>query len=210
MIRILIIEDEIVIARFIEQQLKTISPCEVEIALSIEEVELLLPDFSPQLVLCDIELNDRLDGIELIQSLKISHSFELVFITSYQNINTINRAFELGPSNYIIKPLDESRLYAGVLPVIKKVSAHSDARNDIAELQKQVSQSELNILRLIAKQKTTKEIADILNLSPSTIKNHRHSICRKLNLGEETNALLTWTLKNHKLLETGQHSIKTK
>ncbi|ADY52967.1 two component transcriptional regulator, LuxR family [Pseudopedobacter saltans DSM 12145] len=203
MIRILIIEDEIVIARFIEQQLKIISPCKVEIALSIEEVEQLLPEFSPQLVLCDIELNDKLDGIELIKSLKASYSFELIFITSYQTINTINRAFELAPANYIIKPLDESRLYAGVLPVIKKISANSDTKNDIAELQKQVSQSELNILKLIAKQKTTKEIADILNLSPSTIKNHRHSICRKLNLGEETNALLTWTLKNHKLLETG-------
>lgn len=198
--RILIIEDEIVIARFIEQQIKNITPCKIEIALSIDEVEQLLPHFSPQLVLCDIELNDKLDGIELIKVLKISHAFELIFITSFQTINTIDRAFELNPSNYIIKPLDESRLYAGVLPVIKRLAISNSTKNNIDELQKQVSHSELNILRLIAKQKTTKEIADILNLSPSTIKNHRHSICRKLNLGEETNALLTWTLKNYRLL----------
>jgi len=197
--RILIIEDEIVIARFIEQQVQNISPSfEIAIAISVDEVEQLFPDFIPQLVLCDIELNDKLDGIELLRQLKISYSFETVFITSYKSMNMINRAFEIEPLNYIIKPLDENRLYAGVLPAIKKIT--ENIRHSVTGLDQMISQSELNIIKLIAQQKTTREIADILNLSPYTIKNHRHNICRKLKLGDETNALLKWSLKNQHLL----------
>ena len=206
--RILIIDDEIVIARFIEQQIRQLSPSyEIEIAISVDEVRQTFRYFNPNLVLCDIELQDRLDGIELIRALKASYTFEVVFVTSYQSVTTINRAFELEPSNYIIKPLDESRLYAGILPVIRKLSNKPKPESNVLQLHSKISQSELNILRLIAKQKTTREIADLLHLSPSTIKNHRHSICRKLNLGEETNALLTWSLKNHQLLLENEQNI---
>lgn len=200
--RILIIEDEIIIARFIEQQIQKISSSfEITIAVSVDEVKQVFCNFNPQLVLCDIELHDKLDGIALIKVLKTSYTFETVFITSYQSIKTINRAFEQQPANYIIKPLDEGRLYAGILPVLKKLENKTTPgnKNNILELHAKISQNELNILKLIAKQKTTREIATLLNLSPSTIKNHRHNICRKLNLGEETNALLTWSLKNHGL-----------
>ncbi|MCJ0741854.1 response regulator transcription factor [Pedobacter montanisoli] len=197
--RILIIEDEIVIARFIEQQVQNISSAfEIAIAISVDEVEHLFPDFIPQLVICDIELNDKLDGIELLRQLKVSHTFETVFITSYKSMNMINRAFEIEPLNYIIKPLDENRLYAGILPAIKKIK--ENLPQPAADLNETISQSELNILRLIAQQKTTPEIASILNLSPYTIKNHRHNICRKLRLNDETNALLKWSLKNQHLL----------
>lgn len=197
--RILIIEDEIVIARFIEQQVQNISPSfEIAIAISVDEVEQLFSDFIPQLVICDIELNDKLDGIELLRQLKTSYSFESVFITSYKSMNMINRAFEIEPLNYIIKPLDENRLYAGILPAIKKIT--ESIRHSVTGINEMISQSELHILKLIAQQKTTREIADILNLSPYTIKNHRHNICRKLKLGDETNALLKWSLKNQHLL----------
>ncbi|WP_410220958.1 DNA-binding response regulator [Pedobacter sp.] len=197
--RILIIEDEIVIARFIEQQVQNISPSfEISIAISVDEVEHLFPNFMPQLVICDIELNDKLDGIELLRQLKKSHIFETVFITSYKSMNMINRAFEIEPLNYIIKPLDENRLYAGILPAIKKIK--ENLPQPATDLNETISQSELNILRLIAQQKTTREIANILNLSPYTIKNHRHNICRKLRLNDETNALLKWSLKNQHLL----------
>ncbi len=197
--RILIIEDEIVIARFIEQQVQNISPSfEIAIAISVDEVEQLFSDFIPQLVICDIELNDKLDGIELLRQLKTSYSFESVFITSYKSMNMINRAFEIEPLNYIIKPLDENRLYAGILPAIKKIT--ENIRHSVTGINEMISQSELHILKLIAQQKTTREIADILNLSPYTIKNHRHNICRKLKLGDETNALLKWSLKNQHLL----------
>jgi len=199
--RILIIEDEVIIARFIEKQLQNSYGFETAIALSIDEVELLVPTFQPHLILCDIELNDRMNGIALMHQLKKRHNFELIFITSYQSMQMINRAFELEPANYIIKPLDEGRLYAGILPTIKQMQEKLSLRIEEANpIIKHLSTNEVAILKLIANRKTTKEIASLLHLSPYTVKNYRHKICRKLNLEEENNALLSWSLKNYHLL----------
>lgn len=194
--RILIIEDEIIIARFIESQVKSSFQAETLIALGIHEAEEQLKTFSPHLILCDIELNDKIDGIELMHRLKKLHVFELVFITSFQSKNIIDRAYDLKPANYIIKPLDESRLYAGILPSIKKFANQPTIDEEQPCLEEVLSPAELQVLQFIAQKKTTKEIAEVLYLSPFTIKNHRHGICRKLNLTEGNNALLMWALKN--------------
>lgn len=193
--RILIIEDEIIIARFIENQLKDSFSVDTSIALNLQEAEKQLKTFLPHLVLCDIELNEQLDGIDLMHKLTSNHNFELVFITSYQSKSMIDRASELKPANYIIKPLDECRLYAGILPVIKEVKNRLCVERKL-NLGTLLSPIEMQVLQLVAQKKTTKEIANLLFLSPLTIKNHRHGICRKLCLKVGNNALLMWALKN--------------
>ena len=193
--RILIIEDEIIIARFIEGQLKSSFQADTQIALGVQETQELIKTFLPHLVLCDIELNERIDGIELMQLIKKRYDFELIFITSYQSKSIIDRASELKPANYIIKPLDEGRLYAGILPVVKKWASRQNEEEQ-PHLKALLSPTEMQILQLIAKRKTTKEIAADLFLSPYTVKNYRHGICRKLKLKEGNNALLMWALKN--------------
>lgn len=193
--RILIIEDEIIIARFIENQLKRSFQVDTIIALNHQEAEDQLKTFLPHLILCDIELNDQFDGIDLMHELKPIHNFELIFITSYQSKSIIDRASDLNPANYIIKPLDESRLYAGILPTIKQVENRLRIGEQL-NLDTLLSPTEMQVLQLVAQKKTTKEIAELLFLSPLTIKNHRHGICRKLNLTERNNALLMWALKN--------------
>ena len=45
------------------------------------------------------------------------------------------------------------------------------------------------------------EIAETLHLSRYTIKNHRHNICRKLELADENNALLKWVVQHGHLLK---------
>lgn len=91
-IRILIIEDEIIIARFIERQVKDSFQAETNLALGVQEAEELVKSFLPHLILCDIELNDQIDSIELMHRLKKMHSFELIFITSFQS-KTMGMAF---------------------------------------------------------------------------------------------------------------------
>src|SRR5690554_982280 len=168
--RILIIEDEIIIARFIENQVKESFQAETLIAVSMQEAGEHINIFSPHLVLCDIELNDKIDGIELMHRLKKLHAFELIFITSFQSKNIIDRAYNLNPSNYIIKPLDEAMLYAGILPSIKKL-ADRPIDEEKHCLEALLSSTEMQVLQLVAQKKTTKEIAEILHLSPFTIKN---------------------------------------
>lgn len=196
--RILIIEDEIIIARFIEQQLKNNFSCTVQIALNYNEVISIMPQLMPQLLLCDINLEEKLDGIALIKELEKTYAFEVVFITSYQSKIMIGQASVVKPLHYLIKPVDEAAIYAALrlaMPVI-------EGNNKLGKLKPthlhefDLNYTERYILGLILESKTTVEIAETLNLSHFTVKNYRHKLCRKLDLKDENNALLKWALLN--------------
>jgi len=196
-IRILIIEDEIIIARFIEQQLKATFSCTTAIALNIEEARAAVDNLKPHLLLCDINLGESESGIDLIKELREQASFEVIYITSYNTRSIIEKAATTLPANYLIKPIDEAQLFAGVQLVISKIQDKLKANNSRTEFYSLLNQTELKILQMIREQKTTREIAAALHLSPYTIKNHRHKMCRKLGLNDENNALLRWALENN-------------
>ncbi|WP_333889189.1 response regulator [Sphingobacterium siyangense] len=165
-LKVLIVEDEMIIARFIEYQLLSLyTGLELYIALNVDDVEHYMENNSPDLVLCDIQLNDRLDGIELMERYAATKFFSLVFITSYQSKNSIDRTAALNPENYIIKPLGENRLYAGTHMIIQRLKQQRDKNRAIEKL-KTLTPSELHILKLIAQRHTTKYIAETLFLSP--------------------------------------------
>ena len=192
MTRILIIEDEIIIARFIERQLQTSFACETRIAVSAAEVRTAMPEMLPHLLLCDIHL---------VNELRRRYAFEVIFITSYQTRNIIEQAAAAHPANYIIKPIDEMQLFAGVQLVISRIAATNHTGKAFLQPNTLFSETELRILQLIREKKTTIEIAESLHLSRFTIKNHRHAICRKLDLRDENNALLKWVAENGSFLK---------
>jgi DNA-binding NarL/FixJ family response regulator len=200
-IKILIIEDEMIIARFIEQHFYAFyQNIEINIALSAEEVDKYMLRHKPDLVLCDIQLQDDCDGIDLMVKYKAEKQFSLIFISSYESKQCIDRTIAVNPENYIIKPLNESRLYAGTHIVIQRIALDKKTRKPTLNLS-ELTAAEIQILKLIAHRYTTKHIADKLCLSPHTIKNTRHRICRKLSLEEENNALLTWAIEHQYMLE---------
>jgi len=201
MVRILIIEDEIIIARFIEQQLQANFACETRIAVSGAEAQTAMPEMLPHLLLCDIQLEEELSGIDLITTLRRRYAFEVIFITSYQTRSIIEKAAATHPANYIIKPIDETQLFAGVQLIMSRLTNQDQTGKPLLQTDSLFTETELRILRLIREQKTTLEIAETLHLSRYTIKNHRHNICRKLELADENNALLKWVVQNGHLLK---------
>ena len=84
--------------------------------------------------------------------------------------------------------------------MINRIQGNDDTGKPFLQPGIVLSETELRILRLIREKKTTLEIADVLHLSRYTIKNHRHAICRKLELRDENNALLKWVAQNGQLL----------
>ncbi|HEY4111576.1 response regulator transcription factor [Puia sp.] len=201
MVRILIIEDEIIIARFIEQQLRVNFNCETRVAVSREEAGIAMAEMLPHLLLCDIQMEDDLSGIDLVTQLRRRYAFEVIFITSYQTHAIIEKAAATHPANYLIKPIDDDQLFAGVHLVISRLSGEDQAGKPLLRTDNDFTGTELRILRLIREKKTTIEIAGTLHLSRYTIKNHRHNICRKLELADENNALLKWVVQNGHLLK---------
>lgn len=201
MARILIIEDEIIIGRFIERLLQTHFESEIMVAVSAGEARKAMADFLPHLLLCDIQLEEELSGIGLITELRRRFAFEVIYITSYQNRSIIEQAAATLPANYIIKPIDETQLVAGVQLVISRIQTDDQAGKAYLRSNAIFTEIELRILRLIREKKTTMDIAETLHLSRYTIKNHRHTICRKLQLEDENNALLKWVVQNGNMLK---------
>ncbi len=195
MIRTLIIEDEIIIARFIEQQLQRYFHCHTCLAVSLSEARAAMDRFLPHLLLCDINLEDTHTGIELVAELRQQYAFEVIYITSYQSHNMIKAASATHPANYLIKPVDEAQLFAGVQLVINRCAANPELGKRLVTATTRLNETEYQIVQLIRQKKTTREIAQLLHLSPYTIKNHRHNICSKLGLENKNNALLQWALQ---------------
>ena len=200
MVRILIIEDEIIIARFIERLLKAHFEGDIRIAVSAAEARNAMADFLPHLLLCDIQLEEELSGIGLITELRRRFAFEVIYITSYQHRSVIEQAAATLPANYIIKPIDETQLVTGVQLVMSRLQTDDQAGKAFLRSNAIFTDIELRILKLIREKKTTIDIAETLHLSRYTIKNHRHTICRKLQLDDENNALLKWVVQNGAML----------
>ncbi len=206
---VLIVEDEIVIARYFEQIVKMNFPAlEVQIAVTIPEAEEKLRKGKPQLVLCDINLNDSVSGIELIEKYRLTYAFELVFVTSYYNREMVQRAIPAAPAHYLIKPVEEGQLIAVIEIVLNKFEYEREEKETgISRLRDQLTRSEFQMLQLIAAGLSTVEISKKLFISPYTVKNHRHNICRKLDITVKGNSsILKWLTENN-LMFLGRNDI---
>ena len=201
MIRVLIIEDEIIIARYIQQLLQGNFDWNVKIAVNVEEAGKEMGEFHPQLVLCDINLGSNTDGIDLVSGFLKTHTFETIFITSYQSKGIIERAAQVRPVNFIIKPLDETQFLATMtMTGVRLAPAPPSEQLPVSPPKEVLTRSEYEVLQLIAGNRSTREIALALHISPLTVKNHRHNICRKLNLPPGNNSILRWAMDHKGLL----------
>ncbi len=199
--RILVIEDELLVAQYICYHLRRSFSPEVSLARNVEEARDKTKELLPHLILCDINLNNAVDGIDLIADLKDRYHFEVVFVTSYHVPDMIDRAIEQDPVHYLIKPFTEEQFYATIKLAIQKIEGNprsGTARTDLTEL---LTKMEYEILTAIVKNKTTKQIADEFFVSPSTVKNHRHNICRKLGLESGNNAIIKWVMEHNLMSE---------
>jgi DNA-binding NarL/FixJ family response regulator len=201
--RILIVEDEILIARAIEQLANWHFVCETHIALSVNEARIKANRILPHLILCDVNLKDDITGIDFIRKLQEDLYFETIFITANSSRVIIEEALLSTPSNFIIKPFNDTQLVAALKIAQNKLAAMPQAGTLKMQIKDVLTKAECRVLQLISDNKTTAEIAEALFISPNTVKNHRHNISRKLELSTDNNALIKWAIENKPLLVGG-------
>jgi DNA-binding NarL/FixJ family response regulator len=198
--RILIVEDEILIARSIEQLANWHFECETHIALSINEARIKANRILPHLILCDVNLKDSITGIDFIQTLQEVLHFETIFITANTSKVIIEQALLSTPSNFIVKPFNDTQLVAALKIAQNTLATMPQAGTLKFQIKDVLTKAECRVLQLISDNKTTAEIAEALFISPNTVKNHRHNISRKLELSTDNNALVKWAIENKQLL----------
>ena len=112
--KILIVEDEILIARELETRLTGLGYAVVRIGLSGEEALQAASETQPDLVLMDIVLKGALDGIAAAAELRARFDIPVVYVTAYADEGTLKRAKVTAPYGYIVKPFSESEVHAAV------------------------------------------------------------------------------------------------
>jgi DNA-binding NarL/FixJ family response regulator len=198
--RILIVEDEILIARAIEQLANWHFACETHIALSVKEAQNKVRRILPHLILCDVNLKDSISGIDFIRDLQEELCFETIFITANASKIIIDEAILSTPSNFIVKPFNDTQLVAALKIAQNKLAAMPQAGTLKFQIKDVLTKAECKVIQLVSENKTTAEIAEALFISPNTVKNHRHNISRKLELTADNNALVKWAIENKSLL----------
>ena len=112
--KILLVEDEGIVAKDLQMRLHTLGYEVCGWFTSGEEALAQGPGLAPDLVLMDIHLKGKMDGIEAAERLRTSHGIPIVFLTAHADESTIERAKIASPLGYILKPFDESDLHVSV------------------------------------------------------------------------------------------------
>ena len=109
--KIMVVEDELIVATNIENQLRKIGYEVIPAVDSGEEAILRAQDAKPDLVLMDIKLSGKMDGIEAAQYLYEQLNIPVVYLTAYLDNETLQRAKITSPYGYILKPFEINKLY---------------------------------------------------------------------------------------------------
>ncbi len=104
---ILVVEDELLIANFIVNNLREYGIENVHNVSSVEKAIDYIQKNDVNLVFLDINLNRTLDGIHLSSILKTEYLIPFIFVTSYSDSVTLSRIVKTKPADLLIKPITE-------------------------------------------------------------------------------------------------------
>jgi DNA-binding NarL/FixJ family response regulator len=161
-------------------------------AAALEQIKLLRPNIA----VLDVHI-PKLNGIDIARALQdFNPPISVIFLTMNEDEATFNSAMDVGAKGYILKENAVQDLLVGLEAVAAggmyfspTISHHLIRRNQRASALrekktgfKSLTQTERLILRLVAQNKTNKEIAQDLFISHRTVEAHRANICEKLEL----------------------------
>ncbi len=112
--QILVVEDEIIIAEDIRRSLQRLGYEVPSVVSSGEDAIKKAEENEPDLVLMDIVLRGRMDGIEAAEQIHSRFGIPLVYLTAYADEATLERAKITEPFGYIIKPFRERELHVAI------------------------------------------------------------------------------------------------
>jgi len=200
-ITVLIVDDHEVVRNGIRGYLDTLPEYEVVgEAESGEQAVDLVTQLVPDVILMDLMLTG-MDGVEATRIVKnISPRTQIVVLTSYHDDSLIFPALKAGAISYILKDMKMNKLAEAITKahngevilhpkvasrVLQNIRKDSDKESIIYT---ELTERELDVLKLIASGFSNSQIAEELVISENTVKGHVSNILSKLHLGDRTQA----------------------
>ena len=169
---------------------------------AVEKARSLLPD----VILMDVSM-PRMGGVEATRQIKReSPHIGIIALTMYDEEHYIFDLVRAGATGYLLKDTDSAQIVVAIHAIYRGESLinPSVASKILAEfsllaqkkgkkasgVEHDLSEREITVLRLVAEGKTNKEIANSLDLSEKTVKNHVRNIFHKLQVYDRTQAAI--------------------
>lgn len=191
--KILLADDHQIVLDGLKEILETVPEFKVAgMAKNSRALMSLAGEQNPDLVLMDLNMPGK-DGLEMLEELKVRFpAIKILVLTMYNSPEIVRRALALGADGYLLKDHGRDELLFAVREVLagrrfvsEQAKPHADETRapflDDFQTKTTLTEREMEILRLIARSYTNKEIGDKLFISEFTVATHRRNLKRKLH-----------------------------
>lgn len=194
-IRILIVDDHPVVLAGLSSMLGTQAGIEVTGAASGGEEALEMLRRKPaDLLLLDLRM-PGMSGIDTLHALRRANiSVRVIILTSFETDEDIYRSVQAGAQGYLLKDAPQSDMLDAIRTVHagkRYLPRHIAARLAERMMRTSLTARELEVLQMLARGLTNKEIGSALDISGNTVRNHVNSIIEKLEVSDRTEAATT-------------------
>jgi DNA-binding NarL/FixJ family response regulator len=159
-----------------------------------EEAVIQARETKPDIILLDVQM-PNVDGIEALRRIRADNpEARVIVLTTYRNEDYIFPSLEAGARGYLLKDASRTELAAAVRAVHRGESLldpQVQEAIDNAPRHDPLTARELEVLRLMADQKSNAQIAELLFVSENTVKTHVSNILAKLGCSDRAGAVLT-------------------
>ena len=132
--RILVVEDESIVALDVKQRLEGMGYPVVGMAATGEQAIRIASEAAPDLILMDIKLKGKMDGIEAAEFIQHSQNIPVIFLTAFADEATLQRARVTHAFGYILKPFEERDLTTTIEMALYKHQSESKLRESESRL----------------------------------------------------------------------------
>jgi DNA-binding NarL/FixJ family response regulator len=203
-IRILVVDDhEVVRDGIVGNLVRQADFAIVGQASNGQEAVRMAAELSPHIILMDLRMPE-LDGVEAMIRIKQANpEIKFIVFTTYSDDDYLFAAIKAGAKGYLLKDAPREDLFKALravsrgdsliqpvftTKVLDKLASELSRKSTVADA---LSDREIEVLDLVAKGVSNKDIADQLSITQSTVKTHVTSIFQKLNVTTRTEAVTT-------------------
>ncbi len=124
--KILIVDDEVLIAEFLKDELNALGYSNIVMAHNHAQCVKQIEEFCPELVLLDIRMKNEREGIEIAQEINQKYHIPFIFITAHSDKEILQQALSTVPAGYITKPIKQVDVYAAIRLVETKQEKNTE------------------------------------------------------------------------------------